>query len=1085
MFCSRARSTLLVRVLRVCALAVVLSCAGTRPSAVEGQRSADYVLEEAFGVSHPKQIVEFDAGEAIDPALTALVDSSGSEVPYQLLEGGRKLAVQTSLPAGARRTWTRLPGRKLAASGSDLVQVRQGDRYYEITNGLIGVRVVRPNGDQDGTPAPVQGLRMRDGTWTAQGPNKLSVKSNRTYRVALRFAEKGPLRVVAEVSYEFDRPEYMYGRHKIAPAGRGFYTSLITVEAGQPSILFEETTDMDLSYTLDLYEALRPTHARYRGHHASATQYGYEVDGRTYRQWHTRPAVDAQVDLRYDRPMRSQYVSTEDGWRWMAVWDPWVYDGGWYWQMFDARGPARANLVGIFAGRASRALGAASSGVGIYTNPARDGSGRQAGLTIQSHRRSADARVFPRTRFQWGLFLGTNADLAPPEQIQPVNRQMNLYAGFGLTKIRRYQLQFPDPPRGYGSPYMDMHAVERLRKRLRSDARYLRQLWDEEPSSRALMELWTDATGGKTRSAVTSVSDLARDLLDALVNGEGIYSQRFHYWHGGLEMIRKGLWIDQLLASAALTADERGRVKAAAALFASVLWDDDFVPLFDGHGLNLGTANMPIQQQGYRAFYALLLAEHPGMQQRAEEIPARVENVVKTIINEHGAPIGSPHYVGASFGPTLNTLLQVKELGGRDPFRTEPRLAKFAAFYLNLLTPPEPRVGGRRAFISLGDGSTEPSELYGVLGTGFRHADANLSARLMGAWQAVGRPHSGFFGTTLLKIDGALPVADPRLEDATFPGYYTVLRYGWGTPDESAVWVVNGDFYTDHRHADHGSVVIYALGTPLSIDWGSLYTPQAAGSYLHSAVVMEHDLDHPWDQDAPPLSSGRGWTASSQETFVTSPEGAHVRSRFTRSGTTWTRAITLIHVDPSHPILVIRDTFEGAGAASPKIMTLNQMAIGEVGTPTGLVRPPLRSHPVAGHDPKDPTHQRPSVTPPLTLHPGVTRFEFTGRYGVDWNVYNVATVPQQALIGNWSVTPWGGFITDESESQHILRMRGTGTFTSVIVPWRKGGRPSGLSVTLEGDAIVVTAGTTTARIAPTGYFSTTSRGTVERTFGSN
>ena len=185
--------------------------------------------------------------------------------------------------------------------------------------------------------------------------------------------------------------------------------------------------------------------------------------------------------------------------------------------------------------------------------------------------------------------------------------------------------------------------------------------------------------------------------------------------------------------------------------------------------------------------------------------------------------MGCPHYVGASFAPTLNTLMQLKQRGFQDRFSTEPRLARFAEFYMHLMTPPEPRVGGKRVLLALGDGSIEPSEIFGMLGTAFRDADPKLSSRLMGAWHANGKPHSGFFGTTLLKIDEGLPRSDPALGDAEFPGYFSVLRHGWGTPNETAVWFVNGDHYQDHRHNDHGSIAIYALGQPLSVNWSSLY----------------------------------------------------------------------------------------------------------------------------------------------------------------------------------------------------------------------------------------------------------------------
>jgi len=310
-----------------------------------------FSIKEVFGVSHPNQIIDFDLTHPVEPTSTTLIDAHGVDVAYQVLDGGRKLAVETDLPAGAERTWTLVRGRKPPAEFPDAVRVESADRYYEITSTLVGVRVVRPGADWSGTPAPIQGLRMRDGTWTASGPNILHVKADRTRGLTVRFLEKGPLKVVVEVSYRFDRPAYVYGQQKVAPAGPGFYTSTVTVEAGQPSILFEEDTDMDLSYSLDVYDAVHPTHARYRGHHARAREYGYEPDGRIYRESHTRPGLDAQVDLRYDRPMGTQYVSNDEGWRWMAVWDPWAFDTGWYWQMFDAGAPASANLLGIFAGR--------------------------------------------------------------------------------------------------------------------------------------------------------------------------------------------------------------------------------------------------------------------------------------------------------------------------------------------------------------------------------------------------------------------------------------------------------------------------------------------------------------------------------------------------------------------------------------------------------------------------------------------------------------------------------------------------------------------------------------------------------------
>jgi hypothetical protein len=96
------------------------------------------------------------------------------------------------------------------------------------------------------------------------------------------------------------------------------------------------------------------------------------------------------------------------------------------------------------------------------------------------------------------------------------------------------------------------------------------------------------------------------------------------------------------------------------------------------------------------------------------------------------------------------------------------RIAKFSEYLLHLLTPPEPRFGGRRKTISFGDGSTEATELYGQLATAFRGVNDALSERLMAAWRQNGRPHSGFFGSSVLKINETLPDR-PYARMLTFP----------------------------------------------------------------------------------------------------------------------------------------------------------------------------------------------------------------------------------------------------------------------------------------------------------------------------
>ncbi len=1043
------------------ALCLLLLALPLLPISAQPQALQTFTLREHFGVAHPDQIVDFPLNKP--PAGEVhLVGPEGKDVPFQLLEGGRRLALRTDLPARAEKTWRLLPGKATLPPG-DTVAVAELPTCYSLTNGLIGVRVTKPleQVEPDASlPAPIQGVLLRDGTWTALGPNRLIYatasdyqKQTRPTGMKVEFLERGPLVVVMRVSYEFTVPDYMYGQTKTREAGPGSYSCTIRLEAGQPSLLFEEDTDIEPRWSLDFYEALHPTNARYRGHHAREAQYGYEPGGGTYRASHERRDLDAQVDLTYDRPRLSGYVSTPDLWRWMAVWDPWAFDSGWYWQMYDANAPAESNLIGIFAGRPSRALGAAFSGVGIYTLPAREENPPQAGIMFQSYRRSADARIFPRSRFQWGLFLGLKGqDLLDPTEVQPINRQMNLHGGVNLNKLQRLTLDFPDPPAGYGSMYMPKAAVEARVARLRAEPDYFRWCYNAEPMSRPLQDMWKDGTPAGVAKLMEQVSGEAQSLLDALVNRGGIYDFRYHYWHGGLAMSRLLPYIDQVLASDLASAEDKRVAKAAAVCFAGVLWDDDFVPLFTEHGLNLGTANMPVQQQNYREMYALYLATHPDFKERAAQVWANAQRMIKGTINEDGAHMGSSHYIGAANGPLLSTLQQLKMAGLADAFQTEPRLRKYAEFEMNFLTPPDPRFNNLRKRPAIGDAPPgEATEFWGQLGTAFSDLDPDLSARLMGAWEQSGKPHSGFHGSTLLKIDESLPVRDPALGSAHFPGWYSVLRSGWGTAHENAVWFVNGATYSDHAHNDLGEVVIFAHNAPLSLDFGNFYSPYAPGGILHSGVLPLAEVENAWQASPPPLDRGGRWAQPEQEQFQAQPTGGWSRTRFERGAISWTRAVSLAAPSPELAVFGIQDSFGGEEPNAPKVFSLNLMAAGAIETPQGP--------------------RAPGQT--FTLPPGLHRLGCTGQTfekhatgGIDWSLYVLAAQPMQGFVAEWShrnVCP---------EQQLLLRLASDGPFRLVITAWPKGFAPADLQVQPAGDGpladLTITAAGRTLRLAPSG-----------------
>lgn len=1079
-----------------------------------------FTLTEQFGVSHPEQIIDFDLNKEVVANNAYMIGPDGLEVPYQILEGGKKIAVRTDLPKGERKQWSLMSGHapQPVVAG---IQVEEETEAYVITNGLTGVRIPKPvteagdrwrplfdfNGWKPDAPrvfvpAPLQGVLYRDGTWSGLGPNGMVALASTFDGMEVQFKERGPLKAVVTVVYRFSRPAIKDGNRGVWADGTVRYVSTIEIQAGQPSILFEEESDTDISYSLNLYTGLHPTNARYQGHHATTPEYGHEQDGQVYRMWHTRPNnpnLDAQVDLLFEKLMRSDRSRTSDSWRRMAIWEPWIFDSGWYWQLYDAKATDSANLLGIFAGRASRALGAASSGTGLFTLPPTQADGEPgAGLTIALYGRQPGSTLFPLSRYAWGLFLGVKGqDLAAPDSVQPIARQMNLHAGINLNKLHRLQFDYPDPSGGYGSLYMDAAVVRRMIARVRQEPDYQKFLLRTSPGSTDLVNLWADATGVKARKGVEDLVAKSARLLDIMVNGNGIYDFGTHYWMGGSQMLKNLLDADQLLATGQLTKQEAVRVKSQMVLNAAILLDDDHTPLSAAHGCNLGNPNMQIQQRGMRHQAVLLLAQHPMMRELIPQVWKEAQEELHTSINQFGSHMSAIGYISTS-QPVLGVLLGLQNRGVVDAFREEDRLTKFAEFYLNTLTPPEPRFGNLRKSIAVGDSSTAGSPIMGYLGTGFARSNPVLSKRLMGGWRAMGFPHHDYYGPTLLQINQELPDTPPSLTDAAFPGYYSVLRYAWDRPYESAVWCINGNFYADHVHNDVGSLIYYALGAPIIVDWGGGYYPQTKAGMMHSTIIEESAFGHPWDQgDAGEtndlnrggagLSQHYGGThaEAEQEGLLSFLAASRLISRFESNGLVWRRTVTQLHPNEAYPVLVIADRFSGKAQEQPKIFSLNLMADGPVATPAGQMLPPQRSYANPLDKNGGESRQLPSAGDLFTLSPGLNRLSFVGQnwpkhptQGIDWDLYLVAEEEQQAQIGNWGHFWHPGPEQQQfkqansrpfEERQDILRVRGMGPFTALILPFRKGKGRTDMRVIREGKTISIAAGDETTRLGENFY----------------
>ncbi len=157
---------------------------------------------------------------------------------------------------------------------------------------------------------------------------------------------------------------------------------------------------MDAHWYIDLYQAVKPNQMRYWGHTCSNAAYGQEEDGSKYTG-RDDGDHDAILPMQFDRKRLQSYVTHEEGLATISPWNPWRYDGGFYWQMFNKEGADSSNLVGIFAAKAGRAVEVGYNGPGFWlhpplklTNSPRAKLQPLCGIGSNNFRAMADASVF-------------------------------------------------------------------------------------------------------------------------------------------------------------------------------------------------------------------------------------------------------------------------------------------------------------------------------------------------------------------------------------------------------------------------------------------------------------------------------------------------------------------------------------------------------------------------------------------------------------------------------------------------------------------------------------------------------------------
>jgi hypothetical protein len=593
-------------------------------------------------------------------------------------------------------------------------------------------------------------------------------------------------------------------------------------------------------------------------------------------------------------------------------------------------------------------------------------------------------------------------------------------------------------------------------------------------------------------------------FVNELANYENLWFPNTEYYQLFLsEFVYAFPQCTALILNSNSTQSQKTGCKTILGLAGSLIWDNDFWPSgnINGNGNttsgdNGGLQNQVVQWYQYRAEVAAQLYFHPYLASKVAMGNSYTLGSISAMANQYGAGPGSLHYQGTYTTPTYEAF-EISALSGSFPNFTFANSSypwrQHARWFLSGLTPPEPRFGNMRKCLSDGDGNTEAecAVHLGLLAEGLASVDATTAGNAIWGWAQTNTNNKTYTvdQNTVWSINPLVPSVTPALTSGNFPGYWSVARYGFGTPYETTVHFINGDFYSTqgHRHNDDGQVSIYAQSAPLAIDWNAnLYYPDTGASYCHNRVVLDSEISGnlgAWNNDAPNCAIP-GATAATGPLLKAVETNFNAFLNSTQSiadfvygdATVWTRAVRTIAADPAYPLIYVKDTFSGPSATVPKTLTWNLMSTGSVVTPAGVVTPAVRysGPPNAPTGCNNPAAQFPSNGTVYSLGNGLQQFTFTGASwrahatgGINWDLWQIpASGSAQFLIGNWghgcnTAREMAEFQATNgiafNERQHILRVHDTGTFQTLIAPYRNGETPM-RTVTMESCGIQIVQG---------------------------
>lgn len=776
-----------------------------------------------------------------------VTDESGAAIASQVsdvLDQGERKGVSLTVWLIAdfapwkSRTWMLHYGERATPSPATDLTAKDEPGACVLANELVAVRTGRCAErcavpvEPGKVPAPILAVRGPSGAWLGHGWLE---SPRRVTGYSMRLIDDGPIFKRVRAEYDFEG---------------GRYACSVTLRTGERVVHVQEEFDLgppsaarDANFCFSFQEGLKPDTVRWAGRYYTPA---FNPGKATFAGSDMREAV---FPIDYSK---SQRLLRLHG---LFVWWP---EAANYYAAYRANDP-QSDLVAVFPERPSYwrrptvfFLETTPDKQLVMRAPIRQPIAEWAVDGVEYPSPYYTGTVEPGTPRslgirQWGMLVAKAADVIPANDdftTSGIRRAWTRYGQNPLDKIKDWTLAWPEPgPAAYPRGQMTGAELPALRARA-AQVPALKQLVNH-PRHRLFSYLVTQdpVLGDKLLHAdskdpaMVGVLPALRESVACFLDTNGDLGVRTYMHHGNFHINAAAPLFDVAMSVPSATPDDR---REAMALYAFLLYkisDPDWLAY--GAGFHLGNPNMPTSSLSLLGTGAALVPEHPQAADWMMRSVADSLHMLRDYVAPGGAWRECPHYqTDAAMSFLLPSSLQLKHAGFLDLFQ-DSRLKSTMLYHAQLLTPVDPRFG-IRSIPPIGNSYYEPTSLYGRMAAGTASTDPTYARWMQWAWKAVGANYQ--YSADEMVCNEELPAAMPDLSSRHFPGFGTVMRSHVGTPDE-AYLIFRMGYQHEHYENEQGEIVLYAKGTPLCLDFGSVYYPTMLRPWMHNRVAINHKLD--------------------------------------------------------------------------------------------------------------------------------------------------------------------------------------------------------------------------------------------------